>query len=106
MSTALDDPTTVRRNPHRRALPTRNTQLLAGPSLAPHGKDRRATTGAVALTDRVAVARAQWRNAVVDSRPSRFSVELSAFVGFRFPPEVIALAVRSYLRFELSYRDL
>ena len=34
-------------------------------------------------------------------------VELpSAFVGFRFPPEVIVLAVRWYLRFGLSYRDL
>jgi transposase, IS6 family len=31
---------------------------------------------------------------------------LSAFVGFRFPPEVILLAVRWYLRFGLSYRDL
>jgi IS6 family transposase len=32
--------------------------------------------------------------------------DLSAFVGFRFPPEVIVLAVRWYLRFGLSYRDL
>jgi IS6 family transposase len=30
----------------------------------------------------------------------------SAFDGFRFPPEVIVLAVRWYLRFGLSYRDL
>jgi transposase-like protein len=30
----------------------------------------------------------------------------SAFVGFRFPPEVIVLAVRWYLRFGLSYRDV
>ena len=29
-----------------------------------------------------------------------------AFAGFRFPPEVIVLAVRWYLRFGLSYRDL
>ena len=28
----------------------------------------------------------------------------SAFAGFRFPPEVILLAVRWYLRYELSYR--
>jgi IS6 family transposase len=34
------------------------------------------------------------------------SFELSAFVGFRFPPEVIVLAVRWYLRFGHSYRDL
>ena len=31
---------------------------------------------------------------------------LSVFTGFRFPREVILLAVRSYLRFGLSYRDL
>ena len=35
------------------------------------------------------------------------SAELTlAFVGYRFPPEVIVLAVRWYLRFGLSYRDL
>ena len=32
--------------------------------------------------------------------------ELSAFAGYRFPPEVILLAVRWHLRFGLSYRDL
>jgi transposase, IS6 family len=31
---------------------------------------------------------------------------VSAFAGFRFPPEVIVLAVRWYLRFGLSYRDV
>ena len=30
----------------------------------------------------------------------------SAFAGFRFPAEVIVLAVRCYLRFDLSYRDV
>ena len=39
------------------------------------------------------------------ARPS-LEVEHSAFVGFQFPPEVILLAVRWYLRFGLSYRDL
>jgi transposase-like protein len=29
-----------------------------------------------------------------------------AFAGFRFPPEIIVLAVRWYLRFGLSYRDV
>jgi hypothetical protein len=33
-------------------------------------------------------------------------VERSAFAGFRFPPEVIILAVRWYLRYGLSYRDV
>ncbi len=39
-------------------------------------------------------------------RVLRCSEQLSAFAGFRFPPEVILLAVRWYLRFGLSYRDL
>jgi IS6 family transposase len=30
----------------------------------------------------------------------------SAFSGYPFPPEVITLAVRWYLRFGLSYRDV
>ena len=30
----------------------------------------------------------------------------SAFAGFRFPAEVIVVAVRWYLRFGLSYRDV
>ena len=30
----------------------------------------------------------------------------SSFTGFRFPPEVIMLAVRWYLRYSLSYRDV
>ncbi|OHV40413.1 MULTISPECIES: IS6 family transposase [Pseudofrankia] len=33
-------------------------------------------------------------------------VPASEFTGYRFPPEVIVLAVRWYLRFALSYRDV
>ncbi len=33
-------------------------------------------------------------------------IACSAFAGFRFPPEVIVVAVRWYLRFGLSYRDV
>jgi IS6 family transposase len=33
-------------------------------------------------------------------------VTASAFAGFRFPPDVIVLAVRWYLRYGLSYRDV
>jgi hypothetical protein len=33
-------------------------------------------------------------------------VPSSAFKGSRFPPEVIALGMRWYLRFGLSYRDV
>ncbi|HEX5880147.1 MAG TPA: IS6 family transposase, partial [Actinomycetota bacterium] len=39
-------------------------------------------------------------------RPRPAPVSRSAFAGFRFPPDVIVLAVRWYLRFGLSYRDV
>ena len=38
--------------------------------------------------------------------PCAASVLWAAFVGFRFPPDVIVVAVRWYLRFGLSYRDV
>ncbi len=31
---------------------------------------------------------------------------ISVFAGFRFPPKVISVAVRWYLRYGLSYRDV
>lgn len=31
---------------------------------------------------------------------------MSSFAGFRFPPEVITVALRWYLRYGLSYRDI
>ena len=37
---------------------------------------------------------------------SSVPVPTSAFAGFRFPADVITLAVRWYLRFGLSYRDV
>jgi transposase-like protein len=40
------------------------------------------------------------------SRPRPWSPPKSAFAGFRFPAEVIVVAVRWYLRFNLSYRDV
>ena len=39
-------------------------------------------------------------------RHSRLAVPRSSFAGFRFPPEVITVAVRWYLRYGLSYRDV
>jgi transposase, IS6 family len=39
-------------------------------------------------------------------RAARPKVDRSAFAGFRFPPEVITVAVRWYLRYSLYYRDL
>jgi len=40
------------------------------------------------------------------TRPGPWVPPMSAFAGYRFPPEVIVVAVRWYLRFNLSYRDL
>ena len=42
----------------------------------------------------------------VDLEPPVPHVHRSAFAGFRFPPEVITVAVRWYLRYGLSYRDV
>ena len=39
-------------------------------------------------------------------RPRPAPIARSAFAGFCFPPDVIVLAVRWYLRFGLSYRDV
>jgi len=41
-----------------------------------------------------------------DSFATEVAGMLSGFTGFRFPPEVILLAVRWYLRYGLSYRNL
>src|SRR2546423_728600 len=47
------------------------------------------------------------QNAAVKPRRSRPAPDQrSAFAGFCFPPDVIVLAVRWYLRFSLSYRDV
>src|SRR6266511_2947986 len=39
-------------------------------------------------------------------RPRSSPAPRSSFAGYRFPPDVIMLAVRWYLRFGLSYRDV
>ena len=43
---------------------------------------------------------------VVQDPRSRRSCAVASFVGYRFPPEVILVAVRWYLRYGLSYRDV
>jgi transposase-like protein len=40
------------------------------------------------------------------NRPRLWLAPKSAFAGFRFPPEVIVVAVRWYLRYNLSYRGI
>jgi transposase-like protein len=43
---------------------------------------------------------------VAETDPVTPSRATSVFAGFRFPPEVISLAVRWYLRYGLSYRNV
>jgi transposase-like protein len=42
----------------------------------------------------------------MSNHPRPRQAPTSSFAGFRFPPEVIVVAVRWYLRFNLSYRDV
>jgi transposase-like protein len=42
----------------------------------------------------------------LSTRQRESPVSRSAFAGFRFPAELIAVAVRCYLRYGLSYRDV
>src|ERR1039458_7430863 len=57
---------------------------------------RKSRQGSVALFDRCG----RETGSVTSSGSS------SVFAGFRFPPEVISVAVRWYLRYGLSYRDV
>jgi transposase-like protein len=50
----------------------------------------------------VALVHRGWR----ETEPVTSPRAVSVFAGFRFPPEVISLAVRWYLRYGLSYRDV
>ena len=43
---------------------------------------------------------------LMSHRPASVPARRSSLAGFRFPPEVIVLAVRWYLRYGLSYRDV
>ena len=61
------------------------------------------TGGTVASAATASKQRHCWH----DNPPPRPALATrSAFAGFRFPSDVIVLAVRWYLRFGLSYRDL
>ena len=42
----------------------------------------------------------------LSTRPRPWLPPKSAFTGFRFPADVIVVAVRWYLRYNLSYRDV
>lgn len=61
----------------------------------------RTRRGSVALADDV-LGQAE----LMGRRHRRVPPPMSSFAGFRFPREVIVLAVRWYLRYGLSYRDM
>ena len=54
---------------------------------------------------RLDLRRRDWRDEIA-RHPHPCPAPPSAFAGYRFPSEVITLAVRWYLRFGLSYRDV
>jgi len=56
------------------------------------------------LARKAAGGETRWMRA--PQRPGSSIPPRSAFAGFRFPPDVVVLAVRWYLRFGLSYRDV
>jgi hypothetical protein len=65
------------------------------------------TCSAVTLAGTVASTDGRLGHAVLmRRRHSRVSASRSSFAGFWFPPEVIAVAVRWYVRYGLSYRDV
>ena len=106
------------------APPTDSTSLISSSSASCRHRSRCRTTaraygdrGPPALFVRIPppTALLHWRRVAVGgegggmrSRRSRPvpAVPSSAFDGFRFPPEIIVLAVRWYLRYGLSYRDV
>jgi hypothetical protein len=61
----------------------------------------RITGGTVALADDLLRQAGLMRRRDVPTPPP-----CSSFAGFRFPPEVLMVAVRWYLRYALSYRDV
>src|SRR6266496_278872 len=61
-------------------------------------------TGTVALAVEVPIRETRAHEILPTHSPR--PAPRSAFAGYRFPPEVITLAVRWYLRFGLSYRDV
>ena len=54
----------------------------------------------------VASAESKIRQAWWMRRCRRVPALRSSFAGYRFPPDVIVIAVRWYLRYSLSYRDV
>jgi hypothetical protein len=66
-------------------------------------RSRSAWKGAVTLGEGRGLRHA---DGMVFRRVQSSKMDRAAFAGFRFPPDVITLAVRWYLRYGLSYRDV
>ncbi len=80
-------------------------ELLASQRIASRPEEfLRVFGGTVALVVRASVTETGAMRSL--QHPCLCPAPRSAFAGYRFPPEVITLAVRWYLRFGLSYRDV
>ena len=99
---------TVRATPQEHLTPLlgRPSKEVLTPELNRAGRfsSRSPKEGTVALARKTGIGetRAMRSHRYPRPRPTPSSV----FAGYRFPPEVITLAVRWYLRFGLSYRDV
>jgi hypothetical protein len=83
--------------------PNRSLDLRPPRAINEGSAVRVARTGTVAS----AATASEQRDCQYENSPPRPApATRSAFAGFRFPPDVIVLAVRWYLRFGLSYRDV
>jgi hypothetical protein len=103
MTVAYRDPVSTRRrsgiNAFRWALRIEPI-IVSGPQRS----ERDIPTGTVALAE---VAPGGEGGGMISRRCGPVPVvPSSAFKGFRFPAEIIVLALRWYLRFGLSYRDV
>jgi hypothetical protein len=93
-----------------RSVPTVATALTRVDDIV--GRDRaaswsrRSLARALLHSPGAAAGRPLRHDQMVRRRRVRPPAPVSEFVGFRFPPEVIVLGVRWYLRFALSYRDV
>jgi hypothetical protein len=79
---------------------------LSGTALAGHCCVRRDRLGAARAPLRWPRQRSSSDTAGMRTHPPPAPAPQSAFAGFRFPPDMVVLAVRWYLRFGLSYRDV
>ena len=91
------------RSPNGWATPRCGCSATTAPYPVPPSRSNRAPRGTVAS---LATRRSSETAGMRRRRPRPAPLPRAAFAGFRFPCDVIVLAVHWYLRFGLSYRDV